>query len=64
MPNEQISIDQSGKVVKNASGNQDRDSSTAKQNYTAQTWSNDHGSITLGQVDYVGSVTSAFFCRG
>jgi len=61
MPNEQISIDQSGKVVKNASGNQDRDSSTAKQNYTAQTWSNEHGSITLGQVDYVGSVTSAFF---
>ena len=61
MPNEQISIDQSGKVVKNASGNQDRDASTAKQNYTAQTWSNEHGSITLGQVDYVGSVTSAFF---
>ena len=37
---------------------------TAKQNYTAQTWSNDHGSITLGQVDYVGSVTSAFMAEG
>jgi len=62
MPTNNISIDQSGKVVKNVSP--DRDSRTAKQNYTAQTWSNDHGSITLGQVDYVGSVTSAFMAEG
>ena len=62
MPTNNINIDQSGKVVKSASP--DRDSRTAKQNYTAQTWSNDHGSITLGQVDYVGSVTSAFFVEG
>jgi len=57
-----IKIDQSGRVVKNVSP--DRDSKTAKQNYTSQTWSNDHGSITLGQVDYVGSVTSAFMAEG
>ena len=62
MPTNNIKIDQSGKVVKNDSP--DRDSKTAKQNYTAQTWSNDHGSITLGQVDYVGSVTSAFMAEG
>ena len=62
MPTNKINIDQSGKVVKSASP--DRDSRTAKQNYTAQTWSNDHGSITLGQVDYVGSVTSAFMAEG
>ena len=62
MPTNSINIDQSGKVVKSASP--DRDSRTAKQNYTAQTWSNDHGSITLGQVDYVGSVTSAFMAEG
>ena len=62
MPTNNINIDQSGKVVKSASP--DRDSRTAKQNYTAQTWSNDHGSITLGQVDYVGSVTSAFMAEG
>ena len=59
MPRETINLDESGKFSRTA--NPDRDSDTAKKNYTAQTWSNDHGSITLGQVDYVGAVTSAFF---
>ena len=62
MANEQINIDEISKRAKNV--RPDRNSDTAKQNYTAQTWSNDHGSITLGQVDYVGSVTSAFFVEG
>ena len=59
MADQKINIDQIGKRAKNVGP--DRSGDTAKQNYTAQTWSNDHGSITLGQVDYVGSVTSAFF---
>jgi len=62
MANEKINIDQIGKRAKNVGP--DRSGDTAKQNYTAQTWSNDHGAITLGQVDYVGSVTSAFMAEG
>jgi len=62
MANQKINIDQIGKRAKNVGP--DRSGDTAKQNYTAQTWSNDHGSITLGQVDYVGSVTSAFMAEG
>ena len=62
MANEKINIDEITKRAKNV--RPDRNSDTAKQNYTAQTWSNDHGSITLGQVDYVGSVTSAFMAEG
>ena len=62
MANEQINIDEITKRAKNV--RPDRNSDTAKQNYTAQTWSNDHGSITLGQVDYVGAVTSAFMAEG
>ena len=58
MADQKINIDQLGQRAKNVGP--DRTGDTAKQNYTAQTWSNDHGSITLGQVDYVGSVTSAF----
>jgi len=58
MADQKIDIDQINSRAKNEDPNRDGD--TAKQNYTAQTWSNDHGSITLGQVDYVGSVTSAF----
>ena len=53
------SINKRGKNV-----NPDRPGKTAKQNYTAQSWGNDHGTITLGQVDYVGSVTSAFMVEG
>ena len=62
MANEKINIDQINHRAKNVSP--DRDSDTAKQNYTAQSWGNDHGTITLGQVDYVGSVTSAFMVEG
>ena len=62
MANEQINIDDINQRAKNV--RPDRNSDTAKQNYTAQTWSNDHGSITLGQVDYVGAVTSAFMAEG
>ena len=62
MPRETINLDESGKFSRTA--NPDRDSDTAKKNYTAQTWSNDHGSVTLGQVDYVGAVTSAFMAEG
>ena len=62
MANEKINIDQINQRAKNVSP--DRDSDTAKQNYTAQSWGNDHGTITLGQVDYVGSVTSAFMVEG
>ena len=62
MANEKINIDEITKRAKNV--RPDRNSDTAKQNYTAQTWSNDHGSITLGQVDYVGAVTSAFMAEG
>ena len=62
MADQKINIDQINSRAKNEDPNRDGD--TAKQNYTAQTWSNDHGSITLGQVDYVGSVTSAFFVEG
>ena len=62
MADQKINIDQINQRAKNVSP--DRDSDTAKQNYTAQTWSNDHGSITLGQVDYVGAVTSAFMAEG
>ena len=62
MANEKINIDEISKRAKNV--RPDRNSDTAKQNYTAQTWSNDHGSITLGQVDYVGAVTSAFMAEG
>jgi len=58
MANQKINIDDISKRAKTISP--DRSGDTAKQNYTAQTWGNDHGSITLGQVDYVGSVTSAF----
>ena len=62
MANEQINIDEITKRAKNV--RPDRNSDTAKQNYTAQSWGNDHGTITLGQVDYVGSVTSAFMVEG
>ena len=62
MADQKINIDQLGQRAKNVGP--DRSGDTAKQNYTAQTWSNDHGSITLGQVDYVGSVTSAFMVEG
>ena len=62
MADQKINIDQINSRAKNE--NPGRDSDTAKQNYTAQTWSNDHGSITLRQVDYVGSVTSAFMAEG
>ena len=62
MADQKINIDQIKSRAKNKDPNRDGD--TAKQNYTAQTWSNDHGSITLGQVDYVGSVTSAFMAEG
>lgn len=62
MANEKINIDEISKRAKNV--RPDRNSDTAKQNYTAQTWSNDHGSVTLGQVDYVGAVTSAFMAEG
>ena len=62
MANEKINIDQINQRAKNVGP--DRDGDTAKQNYTAQSWGNDHGTITLGQVDYVGSVTSAFFVEG
>ena len=62
MADQKINIDQLGQRAKNVGP--DRSGDTAKQNYTAQTWSNDHGSITLGQVDYVGSVTSAFMAEG
>ena len=62
MADQKINIDQIGQRSKNVGP--DRSGDTAKQNYTAQTWSNDHGSITLGQVDYVGSVTSAFMAEG
>ena len=62
MANQKINIDDISKRAKTISP--DRSGDTAKQNYTAQTWSNDHGSITLGQVDYVGSVTSAFMAEG
>ena len=62
MADQKINIDQIGQRSKNIGP--DRSGDTAKQNYTAQTWSNDHGSITLGQVDYVGSVTSAFMAEG
>ena len=62
MAGQKINIDEIGKRAKNVGP--DRSGDTAKQNYTAQTWSNDHGSITLGQVDYVGSVTSAFMVEG
>ena len=58
MANEKINIDQISQRAKNTDS--DRSGDTAKQNYTAQSWGNDHGIITLGQVDYVGSVTSAF----
>ena len=62
MADQKINIDQIGQRSKNVGP--DRSGDTAKQNYTAQTWSNDHGSITLGQVDYVGAVTSAFMAEG
>ena len=62
MANEKINIDQINQRAKNVGP--DRDGDTAKQNYTAQSWGNDHGTITLGQVDYVGSVTSAFMVEG
>ena len=62
MADQKINIDQIGQRSKNIGP--DRSGDTAKQNYTAQTWSNDHGSITLGQVDYVGAVTSAFMAEG
>ena len=62
MADQKINIDQINERAKNVGP--DRSGDTAKQNYTAQTWSNDHGSITLGQVDYVGSVTSAFMAEG
>ena len=62
MADQKINIDQLGQRAKNVGP--DRSGDTAKQNYTAQTWSNDHGSITLGQVDYVGAVTSAFMVEG
>ena len=62
MADQTINIDQINKRAKNV--RPERGGDTAKQNYTAQTWSNDHGSITLGQVDYVGSVTSAFMAEG
>ena len=58
MADQKINIDQINERAKNVGP--DRSGDTAKQNYTAQTWGNDHGSITLGQVDYIGSVTSAF----
>ena len=58
MANEKINIDQISPRAKNTGP--DRSGDTAKQNYTAQSWGNDHGTITMGQVDYVGSVTSAF----
>ena len=62
MADQKINIDQINKRAKNTGP--DRSGDTAKQNYTAQTWSNDHGTITLGQVDYIGSVTSAFMVEG
>ena len=62
MADQKINIDQINKRAKNTGP--DRSGDTAKQNYTAQTWSNDHGAITLGQVDYIGSVTSAFMAEG
>ena len=62
MANEKINIDQINPRAKNTGP--DRSGDTAKQNYTAQSWGNDHGTITLGQVDYVGSVTSAFMVEG
>ena len=62
MANEKINIDQINQRGKNVKP--DRDGDTAKQNYTAQSWGNDHGTVTLGQVDYVGSVTSAFIAEG
>ena len=62
MADQKIDIDQINPRAKNTGP--DRTGDTAKQNYTAQTWSNDHGSITLGQVDYVGAVTSAFMAEG
>ena len=62
MADQKINIDQINERGKNISP--DRDGDTAKQNYTAQSWGNDHGIVTLGQVDYVGSVTSAFMVEG
>ena len=45
MADQKINIDEITKRAKNV--RPDRNSDTAKQNYTAQTWSNDHGSITV-----------------
>ena len=58
MPNEQININEASATAKNTDA--DRLGKTAKKSYTTQTWGNDHGAITLGKIDYLGSVTSAF----
>ena len=63
MPINPVNLNQSGPVAKNVSP--DRTGETqAKQNYTAQSWGNEHGTITMGQIDYTGQVTSAFIVEG
>ena len=62
MADQKVNIDDINQRAKNVGP--DRSGDTAKQNYTAQSWGNDHGTITLGLVDYVGSVTSAFMVEG
>ena len=63
MPITPVNLSKSGPVAKNVTP--DRTGETqAKQNYTAQSWGNEHGTITLGQIDYVGQVSSAFIVEG
>jgi hypothetical protein len=63
MPINPVNLNQSGPVAKNVSP--DRTGETqAKKNYTAQSWGNEHGTITMGQIDYTGQVTSAFIVEG
>ena len=55
---DKVNINEASPTAKNTDA--DRLGKTAKKSYTTQTWGNDHGAITLGKIDYLGSVTSAF----
>ena len=63
MPSSSVNLNKSGPVAKNVSPDRTGENQ-AKKNYTAQSWGNEHGTITFGQIDYVGQVTSAFIVEG
>ena len=63
MPIDAVNLNKSGPIGANTNPNR-TGNTQSKKNYSSQSWGNEHCRITMGQIDYSGTVTSAFMVQG